>query len=70
MGKGISKRRRQKRLEKANDGNLHKAALGKRGATATLKLPQGPPKDKELVDKMPASLRKMLVLQVPPCTAC
>ncbi|GLC34627.1 hypothetical protein PLESTB_001240900 [Pleodorina starrii] len=58
MAKGIAQRRRVKRALEAARGNLHKIANGKALPTA---LPEAPkPKD---VEKLPASLRKMLALK-------
>ncbi len=64
MGKGINKRRRLKLAEKANESNLLKASFGK--ALAFASLPDAP-KDKDLVERMPASLKRMVALQVRRC---
>ncbi|KAF8059217.1 VPS51 [Scenedesmus sp. PABB004] len=59
-GKAI--RRRAKLAERANQGNLHKAARGKGGATASLPLPAAPTPD-DYVEKLPASLRRVMALR-------
>ena len=58
-GKAI--RRRAKLVKAANQGNLAKAARGR--ASATLPLPSAPTKD-DYVEKVPASLRRMMALKV------
>lgn len=62
MGKGLSKRHREKRASKANEGNLHKQARGKVSGRAFEPLPDAP-RDSELkqdVTYMPKSLQKLL----------
>jgi hypothetical protein len=62
MGKGLSKRHREKRAEKANHGNLHKQAKGKVSGRAFEPLPNAPQDDelKQDVTYMPKSLQKLL----------
>ena len=62
MGKGLSKRHREKRATKANEGNLHKQARGKVSGRAFEPLPKAPKDDelKEDVTYMPKSLQKLL----------
>lgn len=48
-------------MKAANQGNLAKAARGR--ASATLPLPSAPTKD-DYVEKVPASLRRMMALKV------
>ncbi len=59
MGKGLSKRHRAQRAQHANEGNLHKVAIGKAGATTFIPLPDAP-KPGEMVDRIPKSLQKMM----------
>uniref|UniRef100_A0A7R9VPT8 Uncharacterized protein n=1 Tax=Chlamydomonas euryale TaxID=1486919 RepID=A0A7R9VPT8_9CHLO len=63
MGRGLSQRHRQKRAERANDGNLHKARLGKAGATAHLALPEPPGPSELAANFVPRSLKKMLAMK-------
>ena len=63
MGKGLSKRHRAQRAQNANEGNLHKVAIGKAGATVHIPLPDAPKAD-ELLDRMPKSLQKMMKYKV------
>jgi hypothetical protein len=58
-GKAI--RRRAKLVKAANQGNLAKAQRGR--ASANLPLPSAPTKD-DYVEKVPASLRRMMALKV------
>ncbi len=60
-GKAI--RRRAKLVERANQGNLHKAARGKAGASAHLPLPAAPTQE-DYKEKVPASLAKLMALKV------
>ena len=61
MGKGKALRRRAKLVQASTHGNLHKAQKGK--ASRELPLPSAP-SSKDMVDKLPASLRKMMALKV------
>jgi hypothetical protein len=61
MGKGKALRRRAKLVEASTHGNLHKAQKGK--ASPHLPLPAAP-SSKDMVEKLPASLRKMMALKV------
>lgn len=60
MGKGQTQRRRVTNAVKANQGNLHKAQLGK--ASRYLPLPNAP-KAEDFKEKVPKSLRKLQILK-------
>ena len=68
MAKGHNRRKRQKRADEANWGNIHKAQFGK--ASPHLKLPDPPSKVELTVDRVPSSLQKIMKLKVPAIHFC